>query len=290
MAACSERPASSTLLPIFWLILCACLSTFGWFLEQTNPSIWYSIHWRLSLLKTLVCSFISKFRLLFTIFFSQPYQTTNFANFSCEWYYGLKSPCVSRAFFVMLHMTFFDSALALVQMLAAIWPFFSNDYPGIVSVIEKRLRQKDDSCSDLFFSPADTSYGKFSLLPAYLASIAHDITSDLSSFFVQAFYNDPDWGPDVGSTAIMYKLRSSCIFLVSLLLIPFYMATISLYVFAFAFFLVAYPLPMWFGMFGFKYVLRMLRGIAIAVSFITPVLILAFLLYSPICKRVTNDS
>ena len=68
-----------------------------------------------------------------------------------------------------------------------------------------------------------------------------------------------------------------------------WLVAIALFLGGVAFFLAVYPIPVFMWMFGFKYLLHWARVFAIIVSACTPVFILAFLFYSPICKAVAKE-
>jgi hypothetical protein len=120
-------------------------------------------------------------------------------------------------------------------------------------------------------------YGWFSVFPGLLGAFFYEGVA-LPSLGV--FKN---LSPDNWPAFILFWLVSGPLCLV------LWLVAIALFLGGVAFFLAVYPIPVFMWMFGFKYLLHWARVFAIIVSACTPVFILAFLFYSPICKAVAKE-
>ena len=154
--------------------------------------------------------------------------------------------------------------------------------------IEKRLRQQDPSSFSLYLSPLETYWGLFSIVLAPLAYLSYVIADTVCTNVTSSspFSNDTlsTWRYCLNRlVTILYWSVFGPVCLAFLLLM------LAIGISAVAFFLAVYPIPQWFFMFGHKWLLHGLRFIAMLFTFLTPVLILAFLFYSPVCKRVTDS-
>jgi hypothetical protein len=157
-------------------------------------------------------------------------------------------------------------------------PLYRSEYPGIVSNIERRLRQKDESKYELFMNPFESIYGWFSMSIGVLGYLSYESVAKNSFENCASLSSEWSW-----PVVILFWLFSGP------LCIVVWLFTIALFLSGVAFFLAVYPIPVFMWMFGFKYLLHWARVLAIIISALTPVFILAFLFYSPICKAVTKE-
>ena len=121
-------------------------------------------------------------------------------------------------------------------------------------------------------------YGYLSVFPGLLGVVFYEIVAEPSFGTFQklsSMCNWPAW--------FLFWLVSGPLCLV------LWLVAIALFLGGVAFFLAVYPIPVFMWMFGFKYLLHWARVFAIIVSACTPVFILAFLFYSPICKAVAKE-
>ncbi len=149
-----------------------------------------------------------------------------------------------------------------------------------MSHIERRLRQKDSSTRDSFLNPTEHYYGWFSISIAAAGALLYDNVAKPSFGSCASLCSDAEWSLPV---TILFWLFAGPLCTV------LWLVTIALLLAGVLFFLAVYPIPVFIWMFGFKYLLHWTRYFAIIVSACTPVLILAFLFYSPICKAVTKE-
>jgi hypothetical protein len=126
--------------------------------------------------------------------------------------------------------------------------------------------------------PFESIYGKFSMSIGVLGYFAYDIVGKDSFRFCYRLSSDWSW-----PVVILFWLFSGP------LCIVLWLITVAIFLSGVAFFLAVYPIPVFMWMFGFKYLLHWARVLAIIISALTPVFILAFLFYSPICKAVAKE-
>ena len=147
-----------------------------------------------------------------------------------------------------------------------------------MATIEERLREKSYASSDTYKNPKETLYGRFCmLLIDTLAQWALIAAFGFTGLVKEFAENIDDWR----KIPFWLLLGPVCLAL--------WLVAISIVVAGVGFFLALYLVPMWFWMFGFKYFLHVARFVAVVLSFLTPLFILVFLFYSPICKRVSSD-
>ena len=158
-------------------------------------------------------------------------------------------------------------------------PSISNEYPAIVATIEERLREKSYASSDTYKNPKETLYGRFCML----------LIDPLAQWAFFAAYFFTEFVSGFASNIDDWRKRIPFWLLLGPVCLALWLVAISIVVAGVGFFLALYLVPMWFWMFGFKYFLHIARFVAVVLSFLTPLFILVFLFYSPICKRVSSD-
>ena len=149
-----------------------------------------------------------------------------------------------------------------------------------MATIEERLREKSYASLDTYKNPTETLYGRFCMLLidplAQWAFFAAYFFTEFVSGFAKNISDD-------------WRKRIPFWLLLGPVCLALWLVAISIVVAGVGFFAALYFVPMWFWMFGFKYFLHIARFVAVVLSFLTPLFILVFLFYSPICKRVSSD-
>jgi hypothetical protein len=148
-----------------------------------------------------------------------------------------------------------------------------------VATIEERLREKSYASRATYTNPQETLYGRFCML--LIDPLAQSAL--FAAYFFTILVNE------FASKIDDWRKRIPFWLLLGPVCLTLWLLAISIFVAGIGFFLALYLVPMWFWMFGFKYVLHFARFVAVTLSFLTPLSILVFLFYSPICKRVSSD-
>jgi hypothetical protein len=154
---------------------------------------------------------------------------------------------------------------------SAIWPAlvvvihssppFRKEYPRVVPEIEKWLRitYRDEEKIEILHHPENHAYGRILWKPCskgihFLDSVQEEMKKSSS----------------------LWRLAWCFVWIA---LMPLVLA------FAFIFFLF-YFLPLWFYLFGIKYIVLVMRKISYWINQLTPFFIVVFLVYSPVCKQI----
>jgi hypothetical protein len=127
-------------------------------------------------------------------------------------------------------------------------------------------------------NPFESVYGWFSMSIGVLGYLSYECLAKNSFENCASLSSGWSW-----PVVILFWLFSGP------LCIVVWLITIAIFLSGVAFFLAVYPIPVFMWMFGFKYLLHWARVLAIIISALTPVFILAFLFYSPICKAVAKE-
>jgi hypothetical protein len=142
-------------------------------------------------------------------------------------------------------------------------PPFRKEYPRVVPEIEKWLRKtyRDEEKIEILHHPENYAYGRILWKPCsegiYLLDSAQEKMKKSSAFF-------------------LWRLAWCFVWIALLPLIS---------AFTLIFFLF-YFLPLWFYLFGIKYIVLVMRKISYWINQLTPFFIILFLFYSPVCKQI----
>lgn len=158
--------------------------------------------------------------------------------------------------------------------------FFIEEYPFVVKVIERHIREKNDRATKwgVLTSPDRNLYGKLCTFPLYFGSLFYSGAIECISALREA---------DVGGNFLLSFLYH--------LLIHVPLASV-IYVVAICFMLFGivfaclWFVPAWILLFSFKPILATLCKISEIITNTTPYIICAFLIFSPICKPIVAES
>lgn len=158
---------------------------------------------------------------------------------------------------------------------------FRNEYPIVVSEIERwlRVRYANEDKVNILLNPTSTFYGRICWFPCESGwSLFISVTEWMYLYTAEL--------PDrINSLAAKIAFW--------LAWIPFALvveiAALAVLVAGGLLFATFFFVPTWLYLFGIKYFLAVLRKIGVILTMLTPFCIFVFLVYSPVCKQITDS-
>jgi hypothetical protein len=168
-------------------------------------------------------------------------------------------------------------------------PPFRKEYPRVVPEIEKWLRKtyRDEEKFEILHHPENYAYGRILWKPCskgiYLLDSVQEKIKGIDK--LDSVQEKTKEGILLDSVQEKTK-KSSSFFLWRLAWCFVWIALLPLVsAFALIFFLFCF-LPLWFYLFGIKYIVLVMRKISYWINQLTPFFIILFLVYSPVCKQI----
>jgi len=171
----------------------------------------------------------------------------------------------------------------LVLSAAAVFhssPAFRNEYPIVVTEIEKwlRVRYANEDKFNQLHNPTSNAYGKICWFPcesgwSFFVSVTELIlyfSSELPKKFEATISKIAFWLAWI-PFALVVEIAALAVLVAGALIFAMF-----------------YFVPSWLYLFGVKYFLVVLRKISVWLTMLTPFCIFVFLVYSPVCKQIPD--